>query len=113
MSTSIVQLTVVALFALMCGALVLAWMRGKLGVAAVALLAVSVVTWIVAFAVIRADYAGASEFATCGGECDAIHYVSAVIFLTPPLFMALAALAMLVARSSRWRTRRPAGEDPA
>jgi hypothetical protein len=107
-----VQLTVVVLFALTCGALVFAWMRGRLGVAAVALLAVSVVTWVVAFAMISADYAGASEFATCGDECTAIHSVSAVIFLTPPLLIALSAFAMLVARGNRWRSRRTAREDP-
>ncbi len=50
MSTWVVQVVVVALFALTCGALAAAWMRGRLGVAAIALFVVALVVWVVAFA---------------------------------------------------------------
>ena len=41
MSTWVVQVVVVALFALTCGVLALAWMRGRLGIAAIALFVVA------------------------------------------------------------------------
>jgi hypothetical protein len=113
MSPGIVQLTVVALFALTCGLLGFAWMRGRLGIAAVLLLVVSAAAWLVAFVMLTSDFRGASEFATCDDACTAIHYVSAVLFLCPPLFIALAALALLIVRGSRWRARRAAREGPA
>ena len=105
MSTWIVQLAIVALFALTCGLLVLAWMRGRLGVAALVLFAVSVVVWIAAFVGITND------FTSCLDDCRPIHYVSAVAFIVPPLMIALAALAMLVTRGQRWRARRALAHD--
>ncbi len=113
MSTWIVQVAVVALFALTCGALAAAWMRGRLGLAAIALLVVAVVVWIAAFAAIGTAFHGANNFATCGDECGAVHYVSSIAFIAPPLLISLAALAMLVARGSRWRERRAAHENHA
>ena len=106
MSTSVVQLLVVAIFALACGALALAWMGGRLGTAALVLFAVCVAVWIGAFVGIAKGFRGADEFATCLDDCGPIHYVSAVAFIAPPLLIALAALAMLVSRGQRWRTRR-------
>ena len=106
MSTWIVQVMIVALFALCCGVLAAAWMRGRLGAAALVLFAVAVVVWIAAFAAITSEFRGANDFATCGDECRAIHYVSAVAFIAPPLLISLAALAMLVSRGLRWRARR-------
>ena len=90
-----VQIVVVALFALTCGALAAAWMRGRLGAAAIALFVVALVVWVAAFAAI------ATEF----------HDASALAVLAPPLLNALAALAMLVTRGSRWRARRAAAHD--
>jgi hypothetical protein len=113
MSTWAVQVVVVGLFALMCGALALAWMRGRLGMAAIALFAVAVVVWIAAFAAIVTEYREANNFASCTDDCSAVHYVSAVAFLAPPLLIALAALAMLVTRGARWRARRAADENRA
>ena len=111
MSTWAVQVAVVALFALMCGALTFAWMRGRLGTAAIALLLVALVAWAAAFAAILTEYRDANDFATCESDCGAVHYATAVAFLAPPLLIALAALAMLVTRGSRWRARRAANEN--
>jgi hypothetical protein len=111
MSTWVVQVVVVALFALTCGALAAAWMRGRLGVAAIAVFAVAIVAWIAAFAAISAELGDADGFATCAEDCTAVHYVSAVAFLAPPLLIALAALAMLVSRGNRWHVRRSAARE--
>jgi cytochrome bd-type quinol oxidase subunit 2 len=105
-STWIVQVVVVVLFALTCGALAAAWMRGRLGTAAVALFLVALATWAVAFVAISAGFRGADEFATCDANCSTVHYVTAVIFIAPPLLIALSALAMLVVRGNRWRLGR-------
>jgi cytochrome bd-type quinol oxidase subunit 2 len=113
MSTWVVQVVVVALFALTCGALAAAWMRGRLGAAAIALFVIALVVWVVAFAAIVFEIRDANGFATCVEDCSTVHYVSAVAFLAPPLLIALSALAMLVARGSRWRPRRsPTQEHP-
>ena len=111
MSTAVVQIVVIALFALTCGALAAAWMRGRLGTAAIALFVVALVAWIAAFAAIVTEFHDANNFATCQSDCSAIHYASAIAFLAPPLLIALAALAMLVSRGSRWRARRAAAHD--
>ena len=111
MSTWVVQVVVVALFALTCGALAAAWMRGRLGIAAIGLFAAALVVWIVAFAAITSEFHGANGFATCDTSCTTVHYVSAVAFISPPLLIALAALAMLVARGSRWHLRRTAAPE--
>jgi hypothetical protein len=111
-STWVVQVAIVALFAATCGLLMFAWMRGRLGVTAIGVLAVAVVVWAAAFAAIGTRFHGADNFATCGDDCTAVHYLSAVAFIFPPLLISLAALAMLVARGSRWRARRaPAHEN--
>lgn len=106
MSTWIVQVVIVALFALTCGVLAAAWMRGRLGAAALVVFAVAVVAWIAAFVAITSEFRGANDFATCGDDCRTVHYVSAVAFIAPPLLISLAALAMLVSRGLRWRARR-------
>jgi hypothetical protein len=108
MSTWVVQVLIVALFATTCGLLAIAWMRGRLGIASLALLAVGLVAWIGAFAAIVTEFHGANDFATCGDDCGAVHYVSAVAFIASPLLISLAALAMLVSRGTRWRARRAA-----
>src|SRR4029453_17180552 len=111
MSTWSVQLAIVALFALTCGLLALAWMRGRLGVAALVLFAVSVVVWIAAFVAITNDFQGANDFPSSLAACPPIPYGSAVAFIVPPLMIALAALAMLVSRGQQWRARRALAHD--
>ena len=111
MSTWVVQVVVVALFALTCGALAAAWMRGRLGVAAITLFVIALVVWVVAFVAITSEFRDANDFATCDANCSAVHYVSAVAFIAPPLLIALSALAMLVSRGSRWRLRRTRAQE--
>jgi hypothetical protein len=111
MSTWVVQVVIVVLFALTCGALAAAWMRGRLGVAAIALLAAAAALWVGAFVAIGSGFHGANDFATCADTCTAVHYVSSVAFIAPPLLISLAALAILVSRGSRWRERRAAHEN--
>jgi hypothetical protein len=109
MSEWVVQVVIVALFALACGGLAYAWLRGRLGTAAIALFVMALVAWAAAFAAILTEYNGANDFATCETDCGAVHYVAAVGFIAPPLLISLSALAMLVARGSRWRARRAPG----
>ncbi|HUG65322.1 MAG TPA: hypothetical protein VMK83_08900 [Gaiellaceae bacterium] len=113
MSTWGVQVAVVGLFAMACGVLVASWLRGRLGVASIVLLAASLIVWVAAFVAISSEFRGANGFATCDDSCGSVHYVAAVAFIAPPLLVALAALAMLVTRGSRWRARRATGEGPA
>jgi hypothetical protein len=111
MSTWVVQVAIVGIFALVCGVLAVAWMRGRLGIAAIALFTLAVVTWAAAFAAIATEFHGANSFATCDSECSTVHYAWAVAFIAPPLLISLAALAMLVSRGSRWRARRAAAHE--
>ena len=111
MATWAVQVFVVALFALTCGALTIAWMRGRLGAAAIALFLVALVVWIAAFAAIVSEYREANNFATCDSNCGTVQYATAIAFLAPPLLIALAALAMLITRGTRWRGRRAANQN--
>ena len=111
MSTWVVQVVLVALFALSCGALAAAWTRGRLGVAAIALFVAALGTWLAAFAAIATEFHGANDFATCETECSTVHYVSAVAFIAPPLLISLAAFAMLVIRGTRWRARRATARE--
>jgi len=106
MSTAWVQIGVVALFALMCGALAVAWFLGRLGVAAIALFAAACLIWVAAVAAIVSGYHDADGFVDCRGQCSSVHYLAAVGFLAPPLLIALSALGMIVAVGRRWRLRR-------
>ena len=106
MSTWVVQVAVVALFALACGALTWAWLRERLGRAGIALFGVALVVWVASFVAIAAELRGANNFATCDTSCTPTHYLTAVGFIGAPLLIALAGLAMVVARGSRWRLRK-------
>ena len=103
-----VQVALVALFALTCGALTVAWMRGRLGYAAVALFLASCGIWALAFVLVVSGARDADSFATCDDDCSAIHYATALAFLAPPLLIALSAFAMILVRGARWRARRGA-----
>jgi uncharacterized membrane protein len=106
----VVEVVVVAIFALACGALVVARRRGRLGAAAVGLFVVALAAWVAAFVAIATEFHGANDFATCT-ECGAVHYAASVAFILPPLLISLAALAMLVVRGGRWRTRRATARE--
>jgi hypothetical protein len=110
MSTWVVQVAVVVLFALACGGLAAAWMWNRLGTASIVLFIAAVVTWVLAFVAIASEFRDANNFATCAEACTTAHYVTAVAFIVPPLLVSLAALAMIVASGHRWRLRR-AGEN--
>jgi hypothetical protein len=110
-SAWVVQVAVVALFALTCGLLAAAWMRGRLGATAVVVLVCAVVVWAAAFVAIATEFGDADSFATCESDCTPVHYASAVAFIAPPLLMALAALAMLVSRGTTWRARRASARE--
>jgi cytochrome bd-type quinol oxidase subunit 2 len=111
MSASIVQVVIVAVFALTCGALAAAWRRGRLGAVAIGVLLAAVVVWASVFIAIATEFGDANSFATCDSECSAIQYGWAVAFIAPPLLMALAALAMLVVRGTKWRSRRTSARE--
>jgi len=103
---AVVQILLVGLFALSCGLLTLAWMRRRLVLAATILFAVALSVWVVDFFVIVSGYRGADDFLECGDECTGFHYSVVVGFLAPPLLVALAALAGIVALEQRRRARR-------
>jgi hypothetical protein len=108
MSTALVQIGVVALFVLMCGALAVAWRWGRLGAGAVALFVVACVIWVAAFAAIVSGFRDADGFVDCRDDCSTVHYFSALGFLAPPLLISLSALGMIVAVAQRRRLRRRA-----
>jgi formate hydrogenlyase subunit 3/multisubunit Na+/H+ antiporter MnhD subunit len=103
---AVVQVLLVGLFALSCGLLTLAWMRRRLALAAAVLLALALGVWVIDFFLIVSGYRGADDFIECGGECSGFHYSVVVGFLAPPLLIALAALAGIVALEERRRARR-------
>jgi hypothetical protein len=106
MSEWVVQVAVVALFALTCGVLAAAWMRARLGTAAIAVCLTALAVWALTFVAITVELRDANGFATCTTSCTTVHYVAAVAFVASPLLIALSGLAMIVARGSRWRLRR-------
>jgi hypothetical protein len=110
-STAGVQIGLVALFALTCGALAVAWQRGRLGAAAIALFVVACAIWVADFAAIVSGYRDADGFLDCNESCSSVHYLSAIGFLAPPLLIALSALAMIVALGRRWKLRRQIDEN--
>ncbi len=106
MSTWVVQVVVVALFALTCGALAAAWMRGRLGVAAIALFVVALVVWVVAFAAIASEFRDANGFATCDANCTPCTTSPRSRSSRLRCSSRSRRSRMLVARGSRWRLRR-------
>jgi hypothetical protein len=106
MSEWVVQVAVVALFALTCGVLTAAWTRGRLGTAAIVVCVLALATWALTFVAITTEFRDANSFATCTTGCTTVHYIAAIAFVVSPLLISVAALAMIVARGSRWRLRR-------
>ena len=106
MNDALVQVLLIALFALSCGALSLAWMQRRLGLAAGILFGIALTVWVVDFAVIAAGVGDADSFAACTEECSGVHYSVVVGFLAPPLLIALASVAGIVAIEQRRRARR-------
>jgi hypothetical protein len=103
---TLVQVLVVALFALSCGALMVAWMQRRLELAAGVLLGVALVVWVIDFAAIVTGFGDADSFVVCTEDCGGVHYSVVIGFLAPPLLMALAAFAGIVALEQRRRAKR-------
>jgi hypothetical protein len=103
---AVVQVLLVALFALSCGFLTLAWMRQRLALAAAVLLASAFGVWMVDMLIIASGYRNADDFIECGDDCTGFHYSVVVAFLAPPLLVALASLAGIVVIAQRRRARR-------
>ena len=106
MNDTVVQLVLVGVFALACGALALAWMQRRLGLAAAVLFSLALAVWVLDFAAIAAGVGGADDFLDCGDDCSSFHYSVVVGFLAPPLLIALASLAGIVVLEQRRRARR-------
>jgi hypothetical protein len=103
---AVVQVVLVGLFGLVCGALALAWMLRRLALASAILFAVALAVWVLDFAAIAAGVGGADGFVACGDDCTSWHYSVVVGFLAPPLLIALAAAAGIVVLEQRRRARR-------
>ncbi len=101
----LVYLALGALFLLVCGVLASAWARGRLGLAAIVLFAAAVLVWVIDFAAISTGYRDADGVFDCGEDCTGMHFATAVGFLSPPLLIALSALAALGGLFQRRRTR--------
>ena len=101
MSTWVVQVAVVALFALACGALTLGWLRGRLGRAAIVLFGVALAIWVAAFLAIAAELRGANDFATCDANCAPVHYVRSTVWSAAPSRAVAAALSR---ENHEWRS---------
>ncbi len=106
MNDVLVQVLLVVLFALACGALALAWMQRRLALAAVILFAAALCVWVLAFAAIASGFRGADDIVACGDECTSLHYSVVVGLLAPPLLIALAAFGGIVVLEQRRRARR-------
>jgi hypothetical protein len=103
---ALVQVLLVGLFALSCGALALAWMQRRLGLGAAILFGLALAVWVIDFAAIATGAGDADSFAVCTEECSGVHYSVVVGFLAPPLLIALASFAGIVALEQRRRARR-------
>ncbi len=106
MNAGLVQALVAGVFALSCAVLVVAWRRRRLAHGAAILFAVALVVWVVDFVAILAGVGDADSFVACTEECTGAHYSVVVGFLAPPLLIALASAAGIVALGQRRRARR-------
>jgi hypothetical protein len=103
-----VGLALVSLVALTCGLLVLAWRRGRLGVASAVVMGLGVVAWVAVFAAVTSGYHDADGFADCGDDCTPAHRFAALGFIAAPLLISLSAAGLMVALVARGRRRRRA-----
>ena len=103
----LVYLALASLFVLTCGALVLAWTRGRLGIASASLFLLALATWVVAFVAVLSGFRDADGFVDCRNSCTSVHLAAAVGFIAPPLLISVAAAGMIVVLVRR---RRGAGD---
>jgi len=99
----LVYLALASLFALTCGVLVLAWTRGRLGVASASVFLLALATWVVAFAAVLSGFRDADGFVDCRDACTGVHLAAALGFIAPPLLVSVAAAGMIVVLVRRRR----------
>jgi len=99
----LVYLALASLVALTCGALVLAWTRGRLGIASVSVFALALAVWVVAFAAVASGFKDADGFVDCRDACTGVHLAAALGFIAPPLLVSVAAAGMIVVLFRRRR----------
>ena len=104
----VVYLALLSVAVIACGALALAWTRGRLGVASAVLLVLAVVAWVLDFVALTTDFRDADGLLDCGRVCTPMHRLVALGFVAPPLLIAIAAAGMAIALVARARRRRRA-----
>jgi hypothetical protein len=65
----VVYLALLSVVVIACGALALAWTRGRLGVASAVVLVLAAVTWVLDFAALTTGFHDADGFVDCGHAC--------------------------------------------
>lgn len=101
----VVYLALLSVAAIACGALALAWTRGRLGVASAVVLVVAAVAWVLDFAALTTGFHDADGFVDCGSACRPAHRLAALGFVAPPLLLAIGAAGMAIALIVRGRRR--------
>ena len=107
MNDALVQVLLVGLFALACGGLALAWFAAPAWSRRQRSCSGS--RWSSGSSTSLAIVSGvgdADNFAVCTEDCAGMHYSVVVGFLAPPLLIALASFAGIVALEQRRRARR-------
>jgi hypothetical protein len=102
----IVQLALLSIVAIVCGALAYAWTRGRLGVVSAGVFVLAVVAWVLDFAAVTSGFRDAEGFVDCARACTPTHRLAALGFVGPPLLVAIAAAGMAIALFVRARRRR-------
>jgi hypothetical protein len=102
----VVYLALLSVAVLACGALGLAWTRGRLGLASAVLLALAALAWVLDLAAVTTGYHDADGFVDCANACTPTHRLAALGFVTPPLLIALGAAGLAIALIARGRRRR-------
>ena len=101
-----VWLAIAASFVLAVGLLAAASTRGRLGLAALALLVVAVAMWVLDGLAVTTGFQDADGFVDCREACTGVHYAAAFGLLAPPLLIAVAAAGLLWSILARRRARR-------
>lgn len=102
----VVYLALLSVAVIACGALALAWTRGRLGVASAVVLVLAVVAWVLDFAAMTTGFHDMDGFVDCGNACTPAHRLAALGFVAPPLLIALGAAGLAIALFVRGRSRR-------
>ena len=104
----VVYLALLSIAVIACGALALAWTRGRLGVASAVVFVLAVVAWVLDFVALTTDFRDADGLLDCERVCTPMHRLVALGFVAPPLLISIAAAGMAIALVARARRRRRA-----